>query len=79
MGEPFEITGGDRPKRPESTDTKGGDAYTITFEVSEVIKTYIDGKLQVEAKIRLIKTVVPVLAEGIRRYYMIMLRSMVLE
>ncbi|MBP96746.1 hypothetical protein CMK18_12400 [Candidatus Poribacteria bacterium] len=50
-GTGIEITGGDRPKRPESTDTKGGDAYTIIFEVKgEVIKTYIDGKLQVETK-----------------------------
>ena len=46
-----EITGGARPKRPESKDTKGGDAYTIIFEVKgETIKTYIDGKLQVETK-----------------------------
>ena len=28
-----EITGGPRPKRPDSKDTKGGDAYTIIFEV----------------------------------------------
>ena len=46
-----EITGGPRPKRPESKDDKGGDAYTIIFEVKgETIKTYIDGKLQVETK-----------------------------
>ena len=46
-----EITGGPRPKRPESKDDKGGDAYTIIFEVKgETIKTYIDGKLMVETK-----------------------------
>jgi len=50
-GAATEITGGDRPKRPNSKDTKGGDAYTIIFEVKgEVLKTYIDGKLQVETK-----------------------------
>jgi len=46
-----EITGGPRPKRPDSKDTKGGDAYTIIFEVKgQTIKTYIDGKLQVETE-----------------------------
>ena len=46
-----EITGGPRPKRPESKDDKGGDAYTIIFEVKgDTIKTYIDGKLMVETK-----------------------------
>ena len=46
-----EITGGVRPKRPDSKDTKGGDAYTITFEVKgETIKTSIDGKQMVETK-----------------------------
>ena len=50
-GSPKEITGGDRPKRPESKDNKGGDAYTIIFEVKgETIKTYVDGKLMVETK-----------------------------
>ena len=44
-----EITGGDRPKRPDSKDTKGGDAYTIAFEAEgETLRTYIDGKLMVE-------------------------------
>ena len=44
-----EITGGDRPKRPDSKDTKGGDAYTIAFETEgETLRTYIDGKLMVE-------------------------------
>ena len=44
-----EITGGPRPKRPDSKDTKGGDAYTIVFEVEgETLRTYIDGKLMVE-------------------------------
>ena len=46
-----EITGGPRPKRPDSKDTKGGDAYTIVFEVEgETLKTYIDGKLMVETE-----------------------------
>ena len=46
-----ETNGGDRPKRPDSQDTEGGDAYTITFEVKgEVIRTYIDGNLQVETE-----------------------------
>ena len=46
-----EITGGPRPKRPDSKDTKGGDAYTIVFEVEgETLKTYIDGKLMVETQ-----------------------------
>jgi len=50
-GASTEITGGDRPKRPESKENKGGDAYTIIFEVKgETIKTYIDGKLQVSTK-----------------------------
>ena len=44
-----EITGGPRPQRPDSKDTKGGDAYTIVFEVEgETLRTYIDGKLMVE-------------------------------
>ena len=44
-----EITGGPRPKRPDSKDTKGGDAYTIVFEVEgQTIRTYIDGELMVE-------------------------------
>ena len=44
-----EITGGPRPKRPDSKDTKGGDAYTIVFETEgETLRTYIDGKLMVE-------------------------------
>ena len=46
-----EITGGPRPKRPDSKDDKGGDAYTIVFEVEgETLKTYIDGKLMVETE-----------------------------
>ena len=46
-----EITGGPRPARPKSKDTKGGDAYTIIFEVKgDTLKTYIDGKLMVETK-----------------------------
>ena len=46
-----EITGGARPKHPNSKDIKGGDAYTIAFEVKgDTIKTYIDGKLMVETK-----------------------------
>ena len=50
-GAATEVTGGPRPKRPASKDTKGGEAYTIFFEVKgETIKTYIDGKLQVETK-----------------------------
>lgn len=44
-----EITGGPRPQRPDSKDTKGGDAYTMVFEVEgETLRTYIDGKLMVE-------------------------------
>ena len=44
-----EITGGPRPQRPDSKDTKGGDAYTIAFEAEgETLRTYIDGKLMVE-------------------------------
>ena len=44
-----EITGGPRPKRPDSKDTKGGDAYTIAFETEgETLRTYIDGELMVE-------------------------------
>ena len=44
-----EITGGPRPPRPNSKDTKGGDAYTLVFEIKgETIKTFIDGKLMVE-------------------------------
>ena len=44
-----EITGGPRPERPDSKDTKGGDAYTIVFETEgETLRTYIDGKLMVE-------------------------------
>ena len=44
-----EITGGPRPKRPDSKDAKGGDAYTIVFETEgETLRTYIDGKLMVE-------------------------------
>ena len=44
-----EITGGPRPKRPDSKDTKGGDAYTMVFEAEgETLRTYIDGKLMVE-------------------------------
>ena len=50
-GDGIEITGGNRPKRPDSQDTEGVEAYTITFEVKgEVIKTYIDGNLQVETE-----------------------------
>ena len=46
-----EITGGARPQRPDSKDTKGGDAYTIVFEVEgETLRTYIDGKLMVETQ-----------------------------
>ena len=46
-----EITGGPRPQRPDSKDTKGGDAYTIVFEVEGLtLKTYIDGKLMVETE-----------------------------
>ena len=48
-GNANEITGGPRPKRPDSKDTKGGDAYTIVFETEgETVRTYIDGKLMVE-------------------------------
>ena len=44
-----EITGGPRPKRPDSKDDKGGDSYTIVFETEgETLRTYIDGKLMVE-------------------------------
>ena len=44
-----EITGGPRPKRPDSKDAKGGDSYTIVFETEgETLRTYIDGKLMVE-------------------------------
>ena len=44
-----EITGGPRPERPDSKDTKGGDAYTMVFETEgETLRTYIDGKLMVE-------------------------------
>lgn len=53
-GTGVEITPGGnpaRPKRPESKDTKGGDAYTLTFEVKgETLKTFIDGKLMIEQK-----------------------------
>ena len=46
-----EITGSPRPARPKSKDTKGGDAYTIVFEVKgDTLKTFIDGKLMVETK-----------------------------
>ena len=46
-----EITGGPRPKRPDSKDTKGGDAYTIVFEIEgQTLKTYIDGNLMVETE-----------------------------
>ncbi len=46
-----EITGGPRPKRPDSKDTKGGDAYTIVFETEgETLRTYIDGELMVETQ-----------------------------
>ena len=46
-----EITGGPRPKRPDSKDTKGGDSYTIVFEVEgETLRTYIDGELMVETE-----------------------------
>jgi hypothetical protein len=48
-GTSTEITGGPRPARPESTDTDGGDAYTIVFEVEgNTLKTFIDGQLMVE-------------------------------
>jgi len=48
-GNATEITGGDRPARPESTDTDGGDAYTIVMEVEgNTIRTFIDGELMVE-------------------------------
>ena len=48
-GNATEITGGDRPARPESTDTSGGDAYTIVMEVEgNTIRTFIDGELMVE-------------------------------
>ena len=44
-----EITGGPRPERPDSKDTKGGDAYTIVFETEgETLRIYIDGKLMIE-------------------------------
>ena len=44
-----EITGGPRPQRPDSKDTKDGDAYTIVFETEgETLRTYIDGELMVE-------------------------------
>jgi len=39
-----------RPPRPNSTDTDGGDAYTIVLEVEgDTIRSFIDGKLMVEA------------------------------
>ena len=39
-----------RPPRPNSKDTKGGDAYTIVLEVEgDTIRSFIDGKLMVEA------------------------------
>ena len=64
-----ETNGGDRPKRPNSEDTQEGDVYTIIFEAKgKFIKTYIDGKLLVETKIKPIETGVSVLAIGIRRY-----------
>ncbi len=48
-GQANEITGGPRPQRPDSKDTKGGDAYTLVFEVEGLtLRTYIDGKLMVE-------------------------------
>ncbi len=48
-GAATEITGGDRPARPDSTDTDGGDAYTIAFEVKgNTLKTFMDGQLMVE-------------------------------
>ena len=50
-GAAVEITGGPRPQRPDSKDTKGGDAYTMVFEVEgETLRTYIDGKLMVETQ-----------------------------
>ena len=50
-GNANEITGGPRPKRPDSKDTKGGDAYTIVFETEgETLRTYIDGELMVETQ-----------------------------
>ena len=49
-GTSVEITpGGVRPERPDSKDTKGGDAYTLVFEAKgETIKIFIDGKLMIE-------------------------------
>jgi hypothetical protein len=51
-GTSTEITpGGVRPERPESKDTKGGDAYTLVFEAKgDTIKTFIDGKEMMEQK-----------------------------
>lgn len=46
-----------RPKRPDSKDTKGGDAYTLVFEAKgDNIKTFIDGKLMIEQKDNTYKT-----------------------
>jgi len=46
-----EITGGPRPARPDSKDNKGGDAYTLAFEVQgDMLRTFIDGKLMVETQ-----------------------------
>ncbi len=39
-----------RPPRPNSKDNKGGDSYTIVLEVEgDTIRSFIDGKLMVEA------------------------------
>jgi len=39
-----------RPPRPNSKDTKGGDSYIIVLEVEgDTIRSFIDGKLMVEA------------------------------
>ncbi len=44
-----EITPGDRPARPESKDTNGGDAYTLVIEVEgDTFRTFMDGELMME-------------------------------
>ena len=74
-----EINGGDRPKRPNSEDTQGGDVYTIIFEAKgKFIKTYIDGKLLVETKDKSYKNRRLGLGDRDSTLFTIILRSMAL-
>ena len=78
-GDGIEITGGDRPKRPNSEDTQEGDVYTIIFEAKgKFIKTYIDGKLLVETKDKAYKNWRLGLGDRDSTLFTIILRSMAL-